>query len=166
MLDGISNFERKRVKNLVNCSFHCSSALCRTPTLPGVPAQIVEKNIGRPLQMLQRDVSSTTFVSTVFVARFNFLEKHSVKVSLTGWKTARPRSRAPPECRRAAWRPAPRTARSVASACVLARFPLPRGASRQSPSRRPPRNAHRRLGTRVAPYGRGVLSSGPSPDPC
>jgi hypothetical protein len=43
MLDGISNFKRKRVKNLVNCSFHCSSALCRTPTLLGVPAQTVEK---------------------------------------------------------------------------------------------------------------------------
>jgi hypothetical protein len=39
MLDGISNFEQKRVKNLVNCSFHCSSALCRTPTLLRVPAQ-------------------------------------------------------------------------------------------------------------------------------
>jgi hypothetical protein len=43
MLDGISNFEQKRVKNLVNCSFHCSSTLCRTPILLGVPAQTVEK---------------------------------------------------------------------------------------------------------------------------
>jgi hypothetical protein len=83
MLDGISNFERKRVKNLVNCSFHYSSALCKTQTLLGVPAQTVEKNIGRPLQILYRDVSSTTFVSTVFVARFNFLEKRAVKVALT-----------------------------------------------------------------------------------
>jgi hypothetical protein len=104
MLDGISSFERKRVKNLVNCSFHCSSALCRTPTLFGVPAQTVEKNIGRPLQMLYRDVSSTTFVSTVFVTQFNFLEKHAVKVTLTSWNTAQPRSRVPPERRRAAWR--------------------------------------------------------------
>jgi hypothetical protein len=52
MLDGISNFERKMVKNLVNCSFHYSSALCKTQTLLVVPAQTVEKNIGRPLQML------------------------------------------------------------------------------------------------------------------
>jgi hypothetical protein len=48
MLDGISNFERKRVKNLVNCS----SALYKTQTLFGVRAQTVEKNIERPLQML------------------------------------------------------------------------------------------------------------------
>jgi hypothetical protein len=52
MLDGISRFEQKRVKNLVNCSFHYSSALCKTRTLLGVPAQTVEKNIGWPLQML------------------------------------------------------------------------------------------------------------------
>jgi hypothetical protein len=52
MLDGISNFERKRVKNLVNRSFHYSSVLCKTQTLLGVPAQTVEKNIGRSLQML------------------------------------------------------------------------------------------------------------------
>jgi hypothetical protein len=49
MLDGISNFERKKVENLVNCQqllftemqwhskFGCN--LCKT----------VEKNIGRPL---------------------------------------------------------------------------------------------------------------------
>jgi hypothetical protein len=84
MLDGISNFEQKRVKNLVKCSFHCLSALCRAPTLLCVPAQTVEKNIGRPLQKLLRDVSSTTFVSTVFVAQFNFLEKNTVKVVWTG----------------------------------------------------------------------------------
>jgi hypothetical protein len=52
MLDGISNFERKRVKNLVNRSFHYSSALCKTRTLLGVPAQTIEKNTGWPLQML------------------------------------------------------------------------------------------------------------------
>jgi hypothetical protein len=52
MLDGISNFERKRVKNLANCSFHYSSALCKTQTLLGVATQIIEKNIGQPLQML------------------------------------------------------------------------------------------------------------------
>jgi hypothetical protein len=52
MLDGISNFERKRGKNLVNCSFHYSSALCKTQTLLDVPAQTVEKNIEQPLQML------------------------------------------------------------------------------------------------------------------
>jgi hypothetical protein len=52
MLDGISNFEWKRVKSLVNCSFHYSSALCKTQTLLGVPAQTVEKSIGQPLQML------------------------------------------------------------------------------------------------------------------
>jgi hypothetical protein len=46
MLDGISNFEHKRVKNLVNCSFYYSSALCKTQTLLGVPAQTIEKNIG------------------------------------------------------------------------------------------------------------------------
>jgi hypothetical protein len=51
MLDGISNFERKRVKNLVNCSFHYSLALCKTQTLLGVPAQTIEENTGRPLQM-------------------------------------------------------------------------------------------------------------------
>jgi hypothetical protein len=45
---------------------------------------------------------------------------------LTGWKIARPRSRAPPERRRAAWRLVLCAARFVASACVLARFPLPR----------------------------------------
>jgi hypothetical protein len=52
MLDGISNFERKTVKNLVNYSFHYSSALCKTRTLLGVPAQTIEKNIGWTLQML------------------------------------------------------------------------------------------------------------------
>jgi hypothetical protein len=52
MLDGISNFERKRVKSLVNCSFHYSSTLCKTRTLLGVPAQTIEKIIEQPLQML------------------------------------------------------------------------------------------------------------------
>jgi hypothetical protein len=52
MLDGISNFEWKWAKNLVNYSFHYSSTLCKTQTLLGVPAQTVEKNIGQPLQML------------------------------------------------------------------------------------------------------------------
>jgi hypothetical protein len=45
-------FRAENGENLVNCSFHCSTALCRTPTLLGVPAQTVEKNIGRPLQIL------------------------------------------------------------------------------------------------------------------
>jgi hypothetical protein len=84
MLDGISNFEQKRVKNLVNCSFHCSSALYRTRTLLGIPAQTVKKNIGQLLQMWWRDVSPTTFVSTVFVAQFKFLKSRVVKVVLTG----------------------------------------------------------------------------------
>jgi hypothetical protein len=44
MLDGISNFERTRVKNLVNYSFHCSSALCRTPTLLGSCSNRREKH--------------------------------------------------------------------------------------------------------------------------
>jgi hypothetical protein len=52
MLDGISNFEWKRVKNLVDYSFHYSSALCKIRTLLGVPAQTSEKNIGQPLQMM------------------------------------------------------------------------------------------------------------------
>jgi hypothetical protein len=52
MLDGISNFEWKRVKSLVNCNFHYSSALYKTRTLLGVSAQTIEKNIGQPLQML------------------------------------------------------------------------------------------------------------------
>jgi hypothetical protein len=43
MLDGISNFEWKRLKNLVNCNFHYSLALCKTKTLFGVPAQTIEK---------------------------------------------------------------------------------------------------------------------------
>jgi hypothetical protein len=84
MLDGISNFEQKRVKNLFNCNFHYSSALCRTRTLLGVPAQTVEKNIGQLLQMWWRDVSSTIFVSTVFVAQFKFLKLRAIKVVLTG----------------------------------------------------------------------------------
>jgi hypothetical protein len=52
MLDDITNFEWKRVKDLVNCSFHYSSAICKHRTLLGVPAQTIEKNIGQPLQML------------------------------------------------------------------------------------------------------------------
>jgi hypothetical protein len=52
MLDGISNFEWKRVKNLVNHNFHYSSVLCKTQTLLGIPAQTIEKHIGHPLQML------------------------------------------------------------------------------------------------------------------
>jgi hypothetical protein len=52
MLDGISNSEWRRVKNLVNYSFHYSSALCKPRTLLDVPAQTVEKNIGRLLQIL------------------------------------------------------------------------------------------------------------------
>jgi hypothetical protein len=52
MLNDISNFEWKRVKNFVNCSFHYSSMLCKIRTLLGVPTQTIEKNIGQPLQML------------------------------------------------------------------------------------------------------------------
>jgi hypothetical protein len=52
MLDGISNFEWKKVKNMVNYNFHYSLALCRTRTLLGVPSQTIEKIIGQPLQML------------------------------------------------------------------------------------------------------------------
>jgi hypothetical protein len=80
MLDGISNFERKRVKNLVNCSFPYSSALCKTRTLLGVPAQTVETAFANVVE----DVSSTTFVTTIFVAQFKFLEKRTVKVGLSG----------------------------------------------------------------------------------
>jgi hypothetical protein len=52
MLYGILNFEWKGVKSLVNCSFHYSSALYKTRTLLGVPAQSIEKIIGQPLQTL------------------------------------------------------------------------------------------------------------------
>jgi hypothetical protein len=50
MLDSISNFERKRVK-LGQLQFSLFSSALQKPKL-GVPAQIVEKNIGWPLQML------------------------------------------------------------------------------------------------------------------
>jgi hypothetical protein len=60
-------------------------------------------------------------------------------------------SRAPPARRCHVWRPAPRSARFAASASVRARPPPPRGQSRRSPSRLPPRNACRSASTRVAP---------------
>jgi hypothetical protein len=164
MVDGISNFERKRVKNLVNCSFHCSSALLQSP------------NFAWRSCSNRREKHRMTFANVVegcLIYNFRIylffctvqLFGETRKVVLTGWKTARPRSRAPPERRRAAWRPAPRATRSVASVCVLARCPLPRGTGHQPPSRWPPRSASRRLGARVASYGRRVLPSGPSPDP-
>jgi hypothetical protein len=120
---------------MVNCSFHYSSALCKTRTLLGVPAQTVEK------KHRMASCSNPNFVSTVFVAQFNFLEKIVVNRGLTTWNTARPRSRAPLACRRSAWRPCAARSAFRRLGVRAGQVPPPRGTSRRSPSRLSPRNA-------------------------
>jgi hypothetical protein len=79
LLVGISNFEWKGVKNLVNCSFYYSSVPSKLATLPAVNAQTVDQNIGRPLQKILSYGCSTTLVFKVLRVSIEIFELQSVK---------------------------------------------------------------------------------------
>jgi hypothetical protein len=103
-----------------------------------------------------------------FVAEFNFLEKIAVNIGFTCWNTSRSRSRAPPACRRSAWRPCTARGAFCRLGVRAGQVPPPRGTSHRSPSRLSPRNESPspRSACRVVPPPRGQWSVACSPAEC